>query len=118
VTGLRGYLLYAVLTVVLSVAAGWALTLAFHGPGDARAIRLSAVVAVVVQIVAFGLVRRLARGQMMVGWGAGALLRFLTLFVYGLLVIKVLAIAPAAALVALAACLFITTLIEPLFLSR
>ena len=115
---MRRYLLYAALTVGLILVTGWLLTLAFHGPGDARAIGLSAVVAAAVQIAAFVPVRRLASAQMIVGWGVGALVRFITLVVYGLLVLKILAVAPAPALVALAAFLFLTTLIEPLFLGR
>lgn len=115
---MRGFLLYAGLTVVLILVIGWLLTLAFRGPGDASAIGLSAIVAAAVQIAAFEPVRRLARGHMIVGWGVGALVRFVTLVVYALLVLKLLAVAPAPALVALAAFLFLTTLIEPLFLGR
>lgn len=115
---MRNHLVYAGLTLAIILVAGWLLSLAFHGPGDASAIELSAVVAAAVQIAAFAPVRRLARGHMIVGWGVGALVRFVTLVVYGLLVLKVLAVAPAPALVALAAFLFLTTLIEPLFLGR
>ena len=115
---MRGYVRYAVLALVLILVAGWLLTLAFHGPGDAAAVWLSAVVAAAVQLIAFGPVRLLARRQMIVGWGVGALVRLVTLAVYALLVLKVLGVAPAPALVALAAFLFLTTLIEPLFLGR
>ena len=115
---MRIWALYALLTVVLITIVAFLLGFAFRGPGDAAAIRLSALIAAAVQIAAFGVVRRLARQQMLVGWGVGALVRFVTLVVYGVLVLKVLGVAPAAALVGLAAFLFLTTLFEPLFLRR
>lgn len=115
---MRGYVRYAVVALVLILVAAWLLTLAFHAPGDAAAVWLSAIVAAAVQLAAFEPVRRLARRQMIAGWGVGVLVRFVTLVVYALLVLKVLAVAAAPALVALAAFLFLTTLIEPLFLGR
>ncbi len=119
---MKRYAIYASLTLALVLAAALALTLVFRAPGDGEAIRLSAVIALVVQISMFGAVRKLASGPggVMVGWGMGALVRFLTLVIYGILVVKVLApsVAPAAALVGLATFLFLTTLIEPLFLGR
>ncbi len=119
---MKRYALYALITLVLIVAAALALALVFKAPGDAEAIGISAVIALVIQISVFPAVRRLAGkpGGVMVGWGTGALVRFLTLVVYGILVVKVLApsVAPAAALIGLATFLFLTTLIEPLFLGR
>ncbi len=119
---MKRYALYASVTLVLVLAAAFVLGLVFRAPGDARAIAISAVLALLVQISVFPAVRRLAGrpGGVMVGWGAGALVRFLTLVVYGILVVKVLApsVAPAAALIGLATFLFLSTLIEPLFLGR
>lgn len=114
---MRSFVFYAVTTVTLVVAIGWLLTRAFHGPDDAAAIRLSAVVAIVVQLAAFGAVRLLGPRRVIVGWGIGALLRLATLTVYGLLVVKALIALPmVAALIALASFFFVTTLIEPLLL--
>ncbi len=114
------YLSYTLLTVAVIAGAAVALGFAFRGPGDAAALRLSAVIASVVQIATFGWTRRLAAGraQMIVGWVAGALVRFVTLAVFGLLVLKVIPVAPAAALIGLASFFFLTTLFEPLFLRR
>ena len=109
---------YAITAVALITIDAWLLTLAFPGPQDAAAIRLSAVVAIVVQLVAFAVTRMLARRHLIAGWGAGSLLRFMTLVVYALLAVRVLGVAPVAALVSLATFLFLSTLIEPLFLSR
>ena len=115
---MRSWGLYA-LTALGSIAVvGWLLTLGFSGPGDAAAIWLSAGVAAVVQLVAFGVTALIARQHIIAGWGAGALIRFLALVVYAFLAVKVLGVAPVAALVSLAAFLFVSTLIEPFFLRR
>ena len=114
----RSWAAYA-LTATASIAAvGWLLTLGFHGPRDAAAIRLSAIVAIVAQLVAFAVTKAIAQRHLIAGWGAGSLLRFTTLVVYALLAVKVLGLPPVAALVSLATFLFLSTLIEPLFLRR
>lgn len=114
----KSWALYS-LTVVASIATiGWLLTSGFSGPGDAAAVRLSAIVAIVVQLVAFAVTKAIAQRHLIAGWGAGSLLRFVTLVVYALLAVKVLGLPPVAALVSLATFLFLSTLIEPLFLRR
>jgi hypothetical protein len=114
----RSWALYAATTVALIGVVGWLMTLGFAGPRDAAAIRLSALVAIVVQLAAFTVTQALAPRHLVAGWGAGSLLRFLTLVLYALLAVKVLGVAPVAALVSLATFLFLTALIEPLFLRR
>ena len=96
----------------------WMLTFALAGPGATSAIALSACVAAIVQIAAFTVTRSMMPRNVMAGWGAGALLRFLTLVVYGLLAVKVLGLAPVPALISIAVFLFLSTLLEPLFLRR
>jgi hypothetical protein len=115
---LRSWALYAVVAIGSIAVAGWLLTVGFSGPRDAAAIRLSAIVAIVVQLTAFAVTRMLAPRHLVAGWGAGSLLRLLTLVVYALVAVKVLGVAPVAALVSLATFLFVSTLIEPLFLKR
>jgi hypothetical protein len=114
----RSWAVYALVAIVSIAAAGWLFTLAFTGPGDAAAVRLSAIVAIVVQLVAFAMTKAIAHRHLIAGWGAGSLLRFLTLVVYALLAVKVLGLPPVAALVSLATFLFLSTLIEPMFLKR
>jgi hypothetical protein len=114
----RSWAVYALVAVASIVITGWLLALGFSGPRDAAAIRLSAIVAIVVQLTAFAVTKMLAPRHLVAGWGAGSLLRLLTLGVYALLAVKVLGVAPVAALVSLATFLFISTLIEPLFLRR
>ena len=114
----RSWATYAAVAIVSIALTGWLLALAFDGPGDAAAIRLSAIVAVVVQLTAFTVTKMLASRHLVAGWGAGSLLRLVTLVVYALLAVKGLGVAPVAALVSLATFLFMSTLIEPLFLKR
>ena len=114
----RSWAAYAVTAVALIAIIGWLLTLAFPGPQDAAAIRLSAIVAIVVQLVAFAVTKAVAHHHLIAGWGAGSLLRLMTLVVYALLAVNVLGVAPVAALVSLAAFLFLSTLVEPFFLRR
>jgi hypothetical protein len=114
----KSWAAYAVSAIALIAIVGWLLTLGFPGPQDAAAIRLSAIVAIVVQLVAFAITRMLAPRRLIAGWGAGSLLRFIALVAYAFLAVNGLGVAPVAALVSLAAFLFLSTLIEPLFLRR
>ncbi|NUQ22240.1 MAG: hypothetical protein HOQ09_14930, partial [Gemmatimonadaceae bacterium] len=60
--------------------------------------------------------RFVPREHVIAAWGLGTLARFATLVVYAFVVVKVLALPAAPALVSLVACLFASTLLEPLFL--
>jgi hypothetical protein len=113
---LRGVLLYSALMIAVVGLVGWLLTLAFRGGANASAIRTSAIVAVVVQVAAFAVTKSLAATNVVAAWGAGALVRLLTLMVYALLAVKVLGLAPVAALLSIAVFFFLSTLLEPLFL--
>ena len=55
-----------------------------------RAIWTSVGVAVVVQVLALLIARSFGRDRVMIGWGMGALLRLLTVFVYGFAVVPAL----------------------------
>jgi hypothetical protein len=107
---------FAMLAMIGLVA--WMLTLALSGPGATSAITLSAGVAAIVQIAAFAVTRSMMPRNVMAGWAAGALVRLLTLVVYGLLALKVLGLAPVPALISIAIFFFLSTLLEPLFLRR
>jgi hypothetical protein len=114
----RAIVLYGAASVGLIALVAWLFTLAFHTSGSAKAIQLSALVAAVVQIGAFAATKLLAPRNVMAAWGAGSLLRLLTLIVYALLAVKVLGLAAAPALLSLVAFFFLSTLLEPLFLRR
>jgi hypothetical protein len=107
---------YSAIAVGLVLMLAWVLTMAFDGPGDAAAIRLSAIVVLVVQLATFTGVKLVPQKHLIAGWGAGALLRFLTLVIYAVLVAKVLSVPITAALISMAVFFFLTTLIEPLLL--
>jgi hypothetical protein len=109
---------YALVTVALVAIAAWLLTFALTEAGAASTIGISATVAVVVQIAAFAVTARMAPKNVIAAWGAGALARMLTLFVYALLAVKVFGLPAVPALISLAVFLFLSTLLEPLFLRR
>ena len=68
------------------------------------------------QIAAFPAVRKLTAANLMVGWGAGSLVRFATLLVYALVGNFALHLSMTPALVSLALFYFVSMVIEPLFL--
>ena len=109
---------YALVTIAVIAIVGWLLTLALTDAGAASAIGISATVAIVVQIAAFAITTMMAPKNIIAAWGAGALARMLTLFVYALLAIRVLGLPAVPALISLAVFLFLSTLLEPLFLRR
>jgi hypothetical protein len=100
--------------VVLLV--GGLLAAIFRRPGDRQAIVISGVVALVVQCTAFSLSRMVGAGNLAARLGAGALLRFLALAIYAVLVVFVLKLPATAALISLAAFFFVSTVIEPLLI--
>jgi hypothetical protein len=100
--------------VVLLV--GGLLAAIFRRPGDLRAIGISGVVALVVQCTAFSLSRMVGAGNLAARLGAGALLRFLALAIYAVLVVFVLKLPATAALISLATFFFVSTVIEPLLI--
>ena len=107
------------LAIAASIAlVAWLLTLALTGSGAAAAIGISAVVAAVVQIGAFALTRSMIAGNMIAAWGAGSLVRFITLVIYGLLAVKVFGMPALPALLSLFVFFFLSMLLEPMFLRR
>jgi hypothetical protein len=94
------------------------LALAMGGTNADAAIGLSAIVAAVVQISAFAITRSLLPANMIAAWGAGALIRLLTLVAYGLIAVKVIGLPAVPALLSLFVFLFLSMLLEPLFLRR
>jgi hypothetical protein len=98
------------------LVAGALLALLFPGREAAVAIALSAAVALLVQLVAFTILRRMRGQGILIGWGLGSLLRLGTLAVYGLVVTQLLGLPVTPALLSLATFLFVTMILEPLLL--
>lgn len=78
---------------------------------------IAASVAFVVQMISFFMAREFARRQnVMAGWGLGIALRFVVLLLFGFIAVPSLGVPMSSSLLGLAMFLFVTTLIEPLFL--
>jgi hypothetical protein len=107
---------FAAATIGLVSVGAVALGFVFSGPGEVRAIWISAAVAAVSQIAAFPAVRKLTATNLTAGWGLGSLVRFGTLGVYALVAALVLHLQMTPALVSLALFYFLSMVIEPLFL--
>ena len=113
---MRATALFALVSLALIAFAGWILGLAFASEADRRSIWVSAGIAYAVQLITFSVARVSVSGNVMAGWGIGVLMRFLTLAVYALAIVKAYGLAPTAALISLATFFFISTLVEPLLL--
>lgn len=107
---------FAIAATLLTVVVGGLVALVYRAPAERAAILISAGVALVVQLAVFAGLRFVPREHVIAAWGLGTLARFATLVVYAFVVVKVLALPAAPALVSLVACLFASTLLEPLFL--
>ena len=110
--------LFLLAAMALTAVVGWALGLYFTTPAEHHAILVSAIVAIVVQLLAFTIMRLVASEHVIAGWGVGVLLRFAVLAIYGLVITKAMGLPSAAALVSLAAFLFVSTTVEPLFVKK
>jgi hypothetical protein len=105
--------LYGLACMVAIGFAASVLCLVYSGSSEQRAVVVSALVALVVQMIAFAIARLLAgTGSAIAGWGLGALICFAALVVYGF-VSRALGLPSNAALVSLATFFFLTELIEP-----
>lgn len=102
------------LTVIAALAA--ILGVVYRSPVERRAVWVAAGVALAIQLAAFAAVRAGARKNVMVGWGAGIGIRFAAFLVWGLAGVSQLGLPQGAALLSMASFLFVTTVIEPLFL--
>jgi hypothetical protein len=107
---------FAGLSLAVIALTGWLISLAYGSPDASRAIWTSAAVAFSVQVLAFTIAKLSAKTNVMAGWGVGAILRFVVLGVYALVVVKAIGLPSGAALLSLVAFFFLSTLLEPLLL--
>jgi hypothetical protein len=88
-----------------------------------RAVQVSAVVALVVQLAGFGCAKYLLGRNMnlFAAWGGAMAVRMLSLVLYAVLVMKApalgMAVVAAPALMTFALLLVVTSIVEPLFLN-
>ena len=114
---------FAAVSLALIGVLGLILARVFPGPEALRAIGTSGVLAFVIQVGTFWAVvppkgRPDLPGGMLMRWGVGAMVRMLSLILYGLIATKLLGFPAAPALVSLAAFYFATMLAEPLMLTN
>lgn len=108
--------LFAIVSVVLVGLGAAVLVLLWDAPEARRAIAISAALALLVQAATFAIARGMAGRNVIAGWGLGSLLRLTVLVVFALVVAPRFGLPSAPATVSLALFLFVTTLVEPLFL--
>ena len=114
---------FIAVAVVLIGLLGLILARLFPGAESVKAIEISAGVAFVIQVLTFWALlppkgRPDFAGGVLMRWGAGAVVRLLSLMLYGLVATKLFGLPAAPALVSLAAFFFATMLAEPLMLTN
>lgn len=114
---MRWFALYGAACAV-AVALMGAVAWSFLDTHARLAMLLSAGLAIAVQMVAFAVARLLRSRNVMLGWGLGSILRLLVLVVYAVVAAKFSRVPLAPALLTFVGFLFVTTVIEPVFLKR
>jgi hypothetical protein len=106
---------FALVSTALIALGTLVLWFLFTDPISRRALLISAGLALGVQIATFALVRS-AKKNVFAAWGVGALIRFVVLIAYGVLAPRAMGLPIDVALLSLALFLFVSTVVEPLFL--
>jgi hypothetical protein len=113
----RAGVLYAsscIIAIALLGAIAWS-----YLDAPARQVMLvSAGIAVAVQIVAFAVARLLLRKNVLLGWGLGSALRLVVLVVFAVIMARTARGSLTPALLSFVGFLFVTTVIEPIFLKQ
>ena len=107
-----------VLTLVVGIGLVGGVVWTLLGAPVQQAILVSAAVAMVTQLAAFAIARVLREKQLLLGWGLGGLLRLFALVLYAVIVARLWRAQIAPVLLGFAAMLFVTTVVEPIFLKR
>ncbi len=110
-------LLFGAATVASSLLIALAFTRAYPAPAEQQAIWMSAGIAIAVQLSGFAFAKLFAAWNPIAGWGAAVLLRFIAVVLHALFGVKLMGMPATPSLLSLVACLFVTTLFEPLFLA-
>ena len=110
-------LLFAACVALIVVVAGLVLAVPFSSPEDRKSIQASAIVAFVVQLFGFAIMRSVPTRSFFTGWIIGIALRFVTVVGFAIVAVKMLGMPAPAALLSLVTFFFITTLVEPKLLT-
>lgn len=109
---------FGLLLVALIAITGWILAQGFTTAAERHAIVISGVLATVIQMAAYGMVQYAGRrNAALAGWGMGAILRGLSLVLYGLIFTRLLGLPLTAALTSFAVFLFASMLLESFLIS-
>ena len=114
---MKALALFALATAVIVAVGTWIFSLVWPTAEAHRAVQASAVVALVVQLFGFGIIRLARKSNPIAAWGLTALLRMAVLLVYAFVVIPALGVLSMPALLSLATFFFLSTLVEPLLLN-
>lgn len=104
--------------VALLLITGLALSFWFRSDADRHALLVSAALAAIVQLAAFGLVHMAGRNNALTAWGLGTIFRGTVLVLYGFFLVKLLHLPRTAALVSFAVFLFVSMLLESLMMAH
>jgi hypothetical protein len=113
---IRGVLAFAAAGLVLIGGAALVLGRFYTGAADQQAIWISAVIAYLVQLLTFVMLKLAGPKNAIAAWGVGVGVRFVTLIVFMILVSSALHLSTSAPLF-LAVFFFVTMVVEPLLLS-
>ena len=111
-------LAFAGLSAVMVLGGAWGITWLRPEPEIARAVWSSAVIALGTQWLAFALAKPFVKENPIAGWGLGSLVRFAVVGVHAVVGVKALGLVSGPALLSLVGFLFVTMLVEPLFLRQ
>lgn len=114
---MRGFVEYAascILIIAIIGAIAWMLT---DRIGQ-QAVLVSAGLALGVQLAGFLVARGFQRRSLLLGWGLGSVLRLIALVLYAVAVARLWRMPVGPALLSFVAFLFVTTIVEPVFLRR
>lgn len=111
-------LAFAAVAALITLGGAWGITTLRPEPEIARAVWTSAVISLFVQIISFAIARPFVKTNPIAGWGLGSLLRMLVLILYAVVGTKALGLQSGPALLSLVGFLFVTMLVEPLFLKQ
>lgn len=111
-------LAFFAIAALLTLGGAWGITALRPEPDISRAVWTSAVIALGVQVLSFVIAKPFVATNPIAGWGLGSLLRMLVLMLYAVVGTQALGLVAGPALMSLVGFLFVTMLVEPLFLKQ
>lgn len=109
---------FGLMTSAIALVGAALLARVFRDAGAPKAVWTSAAAAIAVQLATFAVARRYAKaGNVMLGWGIGGLIRVAALAAYAFVGTASLGLPLAPALLSFALFVFVSTVVEPLFLA-